>query len=100
MPADGLDYRISYYTTKFFKTAAKIVKGKDIFVQTSIFFLEFSDVFISIFVSAFKNYYLYPKLIIMEEIYYQSPAVRIIEIYSEGVLCGSNETLEEDQGIW
>lgn len=31
---------------------------------------------------------------------YISPEVEILDIMSEGVLCASNETLEENEGIW
>jgi hypothetical protein len=34
---------------------------------------------------------------------YESPEVEILEILPEGILCGSdnsNETLEENEGIW
>ena len=38
----------------------------------------------------------------MEEKQYLSPAVHVLELYSEGVLCASSgtETLEENEGIW
>ena len=38
----------------------------------------------------------------MEEKRYQSPAVDVLELYSDGVLCGSSgtESLEENEGIW
>ena len=38
----------------------------------------------------------------MEEKQYLSPAVQVLELYSEGVLCASSgtETLEENEGIW
>lgn len=35
----------------------------------------------------------------MEKMYI-SPDMEILDIMSEGVLCGSNETLEENDGIW
>ena len=31
---------------------------------------------------------------------YISPEVEILDLVSEGVLCGSNETLDENDGIW
>lgn len=31
---------------------------------------------------------------------YETPIIKLIEFYSEGVLCNSNETLEENEGIW
>lgn len=31
---------------------------------------------------------------------YISPEVEILSLVSEGVLCASNETLEENEGIW
>ena len=31
---------------------------------------------------------------------YISPDMEILDIMSEGVLCASNETLEENEGIW
>lgn len=38
----------------------------------------------------------------MEEKKYLSPAVIVLELYSEGILCSSTgtETLEEIEGIW
>ena len=38
----------------------------------------------------------------MEEKQYQSPALDVLELYSEGVLCASTgtEMLEENEGIW
>ena len=39
----------------------------------------------------------------MEEKLYLSPAIQMLELYSEGVLCSSTEgteTLEENDGIW
>ena len=38
----------------------------------------------------------------MEEKQYLSPALLVLELYSEGVLCASSgtETLEENEGIW
>jgi hypothetical protein len=38
----------------------------------------------------------------MEEKSYLSPAVEVLEIYSEGILCASSGTegLEENEGIW
>lgn len=31
---------------------------------------------------------------------YLSPEMEILDAVSEGVLCASNETLEENEGIW
>lgn len=31
---------------------------------------------------------------------YISPEVEILDVVSEGVLCGSNETMDENDGIW
>lgn len=31
---------------------------------------------------------------------YQSPVIVVLELYPEGVLCNSNELLEENDGIW
>ena len=38
----------------------------------------------------------------MKEKQYQSPAVEVLELYSEGILCASTgtEMLEENEGIW
>jgi hypothetical protein len=38
----------------------------------------------------------------MQENHYLSPAIKVLELYSEGVLCSSTgtETLEENEGIW
>ena len=41
--------------------------------------------------------------LIMTQKLYESPEVEILEILTEGILCGSdnsNETLEENEGIW
>ena len=41
--------------------------------------------------------------LIMTQKLYKSPEVEILEILPEGILCGSdnsNETLEENEGIW
>lgn len=35
----------------------------------------------------------------MESVYY-SPSVEVLELVQEGVLCGSNESLEDDWGEW
>lgn len=37
---------------------------------------------------------------IMEENEYISPHLTELEFYSEGVLCGSNEIIDENDGIW
>ena len=31
---------------------------------------------------------------------YVSPEMEILDVVSAGVLCASNETLEENEGIW
>ena len=31
---------------------------------------------------------------------YQSPEFEILEMQSEGLLCGSNEIVDENEGIW
>jgi hypothetical protein len=38
----------------------------------------------------------------MEEKHYISPAVEVLELYPEGVLCSSSgtETLGENEGVW
>ena len=38
----------------------------------------------------------------MEVKNYLSPAVEVLELYSEGILCSSSgtESLEENEGIW
>ena len=36
----------------------------------------------------------------MEENEYISPNLTELELYSEGVLCGSNEAIDENDGIW
>lgn len=36
----------------------------------------------------------------MEEIRYVTPAIEIIRIYQEGILCASNESLDENEGEW
>ena len=37
---------------------------------------------------------------IMEENEYISPHLTELEFYPEGVLCGSNEIIDENEGIW
>lgn len=36
----------------------------------------------------------------MEENEYISPHLTVLDLYSEGVLCGSNEIIDENEGIW
>jgi len=36
----------------------------------------------------------------MEEQKYIAPEVEVLEINSEGVLCGSNEGVGENDGLW
>ena len=36
----------------------------------------------------------------MKVIEYVSPALSVLEIYLEGLICGSNELLEENEGEW
>jgi hypothetical protein len=36
----------------------------------------------------------------MEEQQYISPQLTELELYSEGLLCGSNETVYEHDGVW
>ncbi len=36
----------------------------------------------------------------MKQEFYESPAVVTLELYTEGVICGSNELLEENEGEW
>ena len=36
----------------------------------------------------------------MEEKKYQSPEVNVMELYSEGALCASNEYVDENEGEW
>lgn len=31
---------------------------------------------------------------------YMTPAIEELEVISEGVLCGSNEHIDENEGIW
>ena len=37
---------------------------------------------------------------IMKENEYISPNLTELELYSEGVLCGSNEVIDEYEGFW
>ena len=37
---------------------------------------------------------------IMEENEYISPHLTELEFYPEGLLCGSNEIIDENEGIW
>jgi hypothetical protein len=37
---------------------------------------------------------------IMEENEYISPHLTELEFYPEGVLCGSNEIIDENDGVW
>ena len=48
----------------------------------------------------FKCYFCSEKLYVMEEIRYVTPAIEIIGIYQEGILCASNESLDENEGEW
>ena len=34
------------------------------------------------------------------EFLYESPSVDVLEVIMEGVLCGSNESLDEVEGEW
>jgi hypothetical protein len=34
------------------------------------------------------------------DFYYETPQVKIIDIMIEGVLCGSNEIIDENEGYW
>lgn len=36
----------------------------------------------------------------MEEKQYKAPVVEELEIFFEGFLCGSNEDIDENEGIW
>ena len=36
----------------------------------------------------------------MGEKQYQSPEVKVLELYSEGLLCASNEYVDENEGEW
>jgi hypothetical protein len=36
----------------------------------------------------------------VDKIKYETPIVEVLDVCSEGVLCGSNELLEENEGIW
>ncbi len=40
------------------------------------------------------------KIIILMQKEYISPEVEILDVVSEGVLCASNELLEETEGEW
>ena len=40
------------------------------------------------------------KVNIMKENEYISPHLTELEFYPEGVLCGSNEVIDENDGIW
>ena len=40
------------------------------------------------------------KLNITMETMYVSPDIEILELQTEGVLCASNEKVEENEGIW
>lgn len=40
------------------------------------------------------------QIIILMEKEYISPEVEILDVVSEGVLCASNELLEETEGEW
>lgn len=31
---------------------------------------------------------------------YQTPELTVLEIYPEGILCGSNEIIDENDGFW
>jgi hypothetical protein len=34
------------------------------------------------------------------DFYYETPEVKIIDVMIEGVLCGSNEIIDENEGAW
>lgn len=36
----------------------------------------------------------------MEENKYITPEIEVLEVYAEGVLCASNESLYENEGEW
>jgi hypothetical protein len=36
----------------------------------------------------------------MEEKRYLSPISEVLEFYAEGLLCASNEIVDENEGIW
>lgn len=36
----------------------------------------------------------------MEEKNYVTPEIVVLEVYSEGVICSSNEILDENEGEW
>jgi hypothetical protein len=36
----------------------------------------------------------------MEEKHYVSPYLKMMELCFEGILCASNESLEENEGVW
>ena len=40
------------------------------------------------------------KVNIMQENEYISPHLTELEFYPEGVLCGSNEVIDENDGVW
>jgi hypothetical protein len=40
------------------------------------------------------------KVNIMQENEYISPHLTVLEFYSEGLICGSNEIIDENDGVW
>lgn len=48
----------------------------------------------------FQKIIKYSKNINMLEKKYITPEIEVLEVYSEGVICGSNEFLDENEGEW
>lgn len=48
----------------------------------------------------FQKIIKYSKNINMLEKKYITPEIEVLEVYSEGVICGSNEILDENEGEW
>ena len=48
----------------------------------------------------FQKIIKYSKNINMLEKKYITPEIEVLVVYSEGVICGSNEILDENEGEW
>lgn len=61
-----------------------------------LYFCNHQSIFVSIFIFMYRYSESYEPM--QKE--YISPEVEILDVVSEGVLCASNELLEETEGEW
>jgi hypothetical protein len=90
---------------KEFKKKKKVTKNslKDLFVVHKDFFNLFylSDRLLKVFLQKYsKMAQMEMKDINIAIEDYMSPEVSVIDILPEGVLCGSNEMLDQNEGEW